>query len=120
MPTIALESGPHGAYLLRSSTGKTLLIQTDWDYPGIATSFGWSPQRVQLCTHCRRPFDMDDVECPESDDPCSSTVCDHSSDGTVDCKCGVTASAFIASAHRLLDDEAVDGGEVDDPGYFTE
>jgi hypothetical protein len=45
MRKIILESGNFGwDYILRlKGTNKTLLIQTDWDYPGTASSFGWSP-----------------------------------------------------------------------------
>lgn len=39
---ITLESGQFGwDYIIRNDTGETVLIQTDWDYPGIASSFGW-------------------------------------------------------------------------------
>ena len=41
---ITLESGQFGwDYILEQEDGKTVLIQTDWDYPGVASSFGWSP-----------------------------------------------------------------------------
>ena len=53
---ITLEDGDFGTYLLIAEDGRDILIQTDWDYPGIASSFGW-----QAC-------------------PCGFT------DGTVDCK----------------------------------
>lgn len=43
-PTITLEAGDFGwDFILRSSDGRTLLIQTDYDYPGTAISFGWVP-----------------------------------------------------------------------------
>jgi hypothetical protein len=75
--------------------GRTVLLQTDWDYPGVASTFGW---------------DIRDV----LDNPC-----DHNgTDGTVDCECGVTASEFIAAARQWLDDN--DGAVMDDPGYFDE
>ena len=42
---ITLEPGQFGHfgwdYILRNDTGETVLIQTDWDYPGLASSFGW-------------------------------------------------------------------------------
>jgi hypothetical protein len=55
---IYLESGQFGwDYIISNSENdKTRLIQSDWDYPGIAGSFGW-----QAC-------------------PCGMT------DGTVDCE----------------------------------
>ena len=27
---------------------QSILIQTDWDFPGVATSFGWSLREVQI------------------------------------------------------------------------
>lgn len=40
---ITLENGQFGwDFILRHDNGKTILIQTDWDYPGIARSFGWT------------------------------------------------------------------------------
>lgn len=77
--------------------GRTVLVQTDWDYPSVAQSFGWSLREVQQ---------------PECAEPC-----DHdSTDGTVDCGCGVTATEFISAAREWLEDN--DGVAVDDPGYF--
>lgn len=38
---IRLESGQFGwDYVIRCGS-KELLIQTDWDYPGVASAFGW-------------------------------------------------------------------------------
>jgi hypothetical protein len=51
---------------------ESLLIQTDWDYPPTASTFGWTP-------------------CPE----CSNT------DGTIDCE-HKTASQMISEAHDYL------------------
>ena len=80
--------------------GRSILVQTDWDYPSVAQSFGWSLRNVQRCPYCGG--------------------CDHSStDGTVDCpECGVTAGAFIAAAGEWLRDN--DGTTAEDPGYFEE
>lgn len=41
---IRLDGGQFGwDYILTHiDTGSTRLIQTDWDYPGVASSFGWS------------------------------------------------------------------------------
>lgn len=87
---VRLERGDFGTYLLvDEDTGKDLLIQTDWDYPGVASNLGWSP----ACT-------------------CGG------SDGTVNCKaCGVTASQMIQSAGEFLDEHL--GDTFEDPGYFT-
>ena len=39
---ITLESGQFGwDYILERGDGKTVLIQTDLDYPGVASAFGW-------------------------------------------------------------------------------
>jgi hypothetical protein len=80
-------------------TGLTLLVQTDWDYPALASDFGWNIREVQ--------FD-------------GTTGCDHSgSDGTVRCpNCSLTADAFIESARNFLLDSI--GNIAPDPGYFTE
>ena len=40
---ITLENGDCGTYLLIAEDGREMLIQTDWDYPGIAATFGWKP-----------------------------------------------------------------------------
>ena len=53
---VELKAGQFGwDYILEAENGESVLIQTDWDYPGTASSFGW-----QAC------------ECGETD-------------GTVDC-----------------------------------
>jgi hypothetical protein len=79
MRTITLESGEFGwDYILRCvETDQTRLIQTDWDYPGIATTFGWV-----ACPHCNE------------------------TDGTVNCK-HRTASEMIARAQGYLDEKAL-------------
>lgn len=39
---IRLEKGDFGfCYLLVAEDGRDILIQTDWEYPSMATSFGW-------------------------------------------------------------------------------
>jgi len=73
--TITLESGSFGwDFIIRNNeTDETILVQTDWDYPGIAQSFDlWSP-------------------------PSGAT------DGTIDCpETGKTASEMIAEARKAL------------------
>ena len=54
---VTLESGDCGTYLLVSDTGADLLIQTDYDFPGVAANLGFVP-----CEECNL------------------------TDGTVDCK----------------------------------
>ena len=77
---------------------RSILVQSDWDYPGYARAFGWDIKSVQV-----------DDEQP----------CDHNAtDGTVDCKeCGCKAGAFISAAGEFLSDN--DGLETTDPGYFV-
>lgn len=112
--------------------GRTLLIQTDWDYPGTANTFGWATRMVQKCPQCGHvatdvEYDavtFDCVECEHEEAhpgerwPITHPCCDHASDGTVDCKCGVKAGDFISAAADWLADN--DGAETDDPGYFAE
>ncbi len=39
---ITLEKGDFGwDFLIRAEDGRNILIQTDWDYPGVASHFGW-------------------------------------------------------------------------------
>lgn len=89
---IKLKSGEFGwDYLLvNTETGKDILIQSDWDYPGIASAFGWVP-----CSQCSR------------------------TDGTVSCD-HRTATEMILDAHDFLDSIADTDTQVNDPGYFTE
>lgn len=86
---------------IESEDGQSRLIQTDYDFPGVANTFGWSIQSVQWPV--------------EDSDPC-----EHSgTDGTVPCpKCGMPASKFIRAARQWIDDH--DGITAEDPGYFTE
>jgi len=41
--TITLADDLYGNFILQADDGRDLLIQVDWDYPGIASVFGWSP-----------------------------------------------------------------------------
>lgn len=36
-----LEDGDFGCYLLVAEDGRDLLFQTDWDFPGLASMFGF-------------------------------------------------------------------------------
>lgn len=80
--------------------GQTVLIQTDWDYPSVASAFGWDIKSVQ----------HEGYEAP--------WLCAHQhTDGTVNCHdCGFKAGDFINAAGAWLNDN--DGATVDDPGYF--
>lgn len=76
---IYLEHGDFNYFILRDSiTGCTLLFQTDWEYPSLATAFGWQP--------CHRSTDGT-IDCPE---------------------CGKTASEMIAEATAYLDEHVGD------------
>lgn len=105
--TITLDSRPIDApccVKVKADDGRDVLIQTDWDWPGVASTFGWSPVRVQV-----NGIDREQI---------GEFFCRHSgTDGTVDCPdCKVTASEFIQAARQWLDDN--DGAETEDPGYF--
>lgn len=99
--------------------GRTILIQTDWDYPGVASSFGWSVAHVQKCPDCGGSAVGPNIgHCQECDHAWEEPCRHESTDGTVDCgECGVTAAQFIEAAREWLDDN--DGAEADDPGYFN-
>lgn len=92
MNGITLEEGQFGwDYLVVHDDGRDLLIQSDWEYPDLAMTFGWSP-----CARCRK-------------------TCHGATDGTLDCE-RRRAGQHIASAQAYLD--AHFGKRVDDPGYF--
>ena len=78
---------------------QSVLVQTDWDYPGVAGSFGWNMAEVQ----------QEERTAP----------CDHSgTDGTVTCpECSLTATDFISAAYDWLISN--DGATAEDPGYFS-
>ena len=40
---ITLERGDYDSFLLVAADGRDLLIQSDWDFPGTASTFGWVP-----------------------------------------------------------------------------
>jgi len=86
-------------------------VQTDWEYPSLATSLGWSLQDLQLCRKCRKSlpepedeFEDEDIQCENCRRKKGNTPCEHdTTDGTVTCKeCGATASEFIAAAYDWL------------------
>jgi len=71
---IRLEEGQFGwdFLIVDVLTGESTLIQTDWDYPSVATLFGWTP--------CHKETDGT-IDCPI---------------------CGKTAHEMIADAHDYL------------------
>lgn len=90
---------------------QSILVQLDYDFPGVASVFGWNIREVQC-----------DLVCLSDEDGNPSKLaiapCEHSStDGTIDCSCGVKAMEFISAAYDYLVNEA-DGKIVEDPGYF--
>ena len=108
--------GP-GRFRWGEAEDETRLIQTDWDYPGVASNLGWSPKRASReyirSGNYRRGFVVTDrlhLECIRE--------CDHSfTDGTVDCPgCGFDASYMIQHAGRWIRDR--EGQTFEDPGYF--
>jgi hypothetical protein len=40
---ITLLESDCGTFLLRAEDDRTILVQMDWDFPGVAETFGWSP-----------------------------------------------------------------------------
>lgn len=98
---ITLDANPSDApccVKIIAEDGRDILIQTDWEWPGIATTFGWSVSDVPPNT--------------------TRATCDHDgTDGTIDCPCcGLRAGAFIQAARQFLDRN--DGESTVDPGYF--
>jgi hypothetical protein len=41
--TITLREADFGTFLVTAANGREILVQTDWDFPGLASTFGWSP-----------------------------------------------------------------------------
>lgn len=87
--------------IVNEDDGRTVLVQTDWDFPSVARTFGWSIQDVQV------------MNAHYYGVPCKH----EGTDGTIDCPdCGYPASGFIREAQDWLDEH--DGVTADDPGYF--
>ena len=66
------------AQFKRETGHESILIQTDWDWPGLATSLGW--------VNRTRKHD-----------------CYRYTDGTVNCQCGRDAMSMIEAAREFLD-----------------
>jgi hypothetical protein len=81
---------------------QSVLVQTDWDYLGIAQSFGWSLCSVQVQN---RGYGL--------------RPCDHyGTDGSIECiDCGLQPVTFIEAAASWLDEN--EGTTAVDPGYFS-
>jgi hypothetical protein len=107
MSLIRLEHGTAGTYVIREvfrTNGeypryvdgeRRYLPPSDWYYPGLAMTFGYSSSDDGGCRHDR-------------------------TDGTVDCPdCGYTVGDFIDDSRRFLD-QCVEAGTVaEDPGYLV-
>jgi hypothetical protein len=39
---IALQEGDVNTFLIVADSGRSILVQSDWDFPNLATLFGWS------------------------------------------------------------------------------
>jgi hypothetical protein len=39
---ITLDRGDFGTFLVRAEDGREILVQTDWDFPSVASTFGWT------------------------------------------------------------------------------
>ena len=145
---ITLEHGQFGwDFLVRAENGKSILIQSDWEYPSFACLFGagasddgyeseepsFTLKHVQTKIHllCRpsrgrglkqkAPIEgmKTNFGRPTLEREPELEDCEHScTDGTIDCRdCGVTVSEFITAAHTWLSNN--EGAEAEDPGYFT-
>jgi hypothetical protein len=87
----------HGAYIVhgRDYGPEGTLVQTDYDYPSLAESCGWSLSRVQMGPKgkVRRLSRASKRGCPH-----------RTTDGTVGCyACGLKAGDFISAAAEFLD-----------------
>jgi hypothetical protein len=138
-----------GGYLVTDlETKKDLLIQTDWNFPGLASNFGWRISAVQrdddedlklaytILLAISEFWETGDAPIHKSallfddhDKPIAQFIrqfitsvqcCQHlHSDGTVTCPdCGLTSTDFISAAREWLDDN--EGAEAEDPGCFGE
>lgn len=128
---ITLDANPSDApccLKIIADDGRDLLVQTDWDWPGIASTFGFSLASVQKCDKCgktsEKHFNRVVKFCPHCINAVGfpgtnvGSTCHHSAtDGTIDCpECGIRAGEFISAARQWMADN--DGAQADDPGYF--
>lgn len=118
---------------------QSILVQHDWDYPGVASSFGWSIREIQkLLADRALRFALMELHESIADNPANEAdtleklmllvaesweteknePCEHGgTDGTIDCPdCGLRASSFIEAAGAWL--RGHNGATADDPGYF--
>ena len=96
---ITLDANPSDApccLKIKAEDGRDILVQTDFDWPSVASSFGWSIRYA------------------------GGLACRHDgTDGTVPCpQCDTPVSFFIQCAREWLDEN--DGAQAEDPGYFND
>jgi hypothetical protein len=103
-PDMVLVKMVYGHALLKHlPTGTEYLVQTDYDHPGVAGNFGWTPRKTRLRdgeNHARRYCEHRETDYSET---CPT--------------CGTTAGEFIADATSWLYDHV--GATAEDPGYFS-
>jgi len=110
MKATLVQLRPNFCFEAQDEQGNELMfVQTDWDYPALASRFGWSLRDVQHCRHCKRPLNVnaDDhgaVRCEDCGKRKGNVYCDHGgTDGTVDCKeCGLKVGDFLGAAFDFL------------------
>jgi hypothetical protein len=68
---IILGEGDAGTFLVTAESGRDVLVQADWDFPGLASMFGWCP--------C----------------PCGAT------DGTIDCDHKTVSEMIVSARDYL-------------------
>ena len=77
-----------------------ILVQTDWDWPGVASSFGWNIANVPWSKN------RDGKKCSH-----------RATDGTINCPgCGCPVEKFLEEAAAFI--ESNYGKTIEDPGYF--
>jgi hypothetical protein len=116
---ITWDTDKQGCGRIGADDGRSAFVQSDWDCPGVAQSFGWSLRHVPRCHQCAQIADvMPDGHAYHCDT--WAPECEHNhTDGTVTCPdCGVRAGDFIAAAGDWLREH--DGAKAEDPGYFAE
>jgi hypothetical protein len=42
---IKLREGDFGTFRVVARNGRSILVQSDWEFPGLAATFGWTPCR---------------------------------------------------------------------------
>ena len=84
------DSAPTGFLIRNTRDDRTVLVQTDWDYPGVARSLGW--------TTCCGATDGT-IDCRAH---------------------GRTATEMIASAYDWIQEHEGEEFVFEDPGYFED